>query len=1091
MKMGIMFFAGRQTDQTYDLLFRCARFADRSEFSAVWLPERHFTDFGGPYPSPVILLAALARETRNIHLRAGSVVAPLHDAVRIAEDWSVVDNISNGRVGIALAPGWNPVDFTIRPEAFLDRHQRTFRAVSEIRRLWRLDEISRPDGLNQSTVITIRPRPIQPQVPIWLSVGSNPEGFTMAGKSGSHLLTFLLDKDLVSLKKNLDLYWQGLRDGGHSKEEATVTLMLHTLVHDDGSTARALAREPFTNYLKSIAPMFQQRLRGRGISADLSSRETDEAVDAVAKEIMDNKALIGSPEECAPLLNALQEIGVNEIACLLDFGLDSTIIEDGLPALNRLRSQTAPANRIRARQQERALRPEDQLRGFPKPNVIDGADHLLGRRLWSRGNVAIGRVSVGMTEDDVIGVLKGKALKCCETVLQHETPSTTWRLLGMKSIEIQESAAPSPGSGAWVRVTSTPAPSDAPLPRELTCEVLTDAGTRVIHLQRISYAPDHRPQSGEAWTLNWTPLDPPIEIRDNDLPGSWQLISDSRLVLDAVQESLSNAVECIHACLGRVEKHAEDRLDLCDEQDVERLNLCGRESNGIILVLAGVDSNLTIPDVAEKVTIASLMLIRHLTARNRTSNPRLWLCTVGAQAAGQQARVLRTELSPIWGIGRTLRLEDPDVFGGLIDLDPTEPAEQWTQEISSAIRERLHQVAFRNRLAFIPTIEKAQSAFAPSATLKKEGSYLVVGGLGGFAFEVCRWIAQACVGRLVIVGRTPVNEDDADRDTATMRARLDELKKLNTPVEYHQADISSEEDVVSLVHKLSRPREPRLLGVIHAASVWKHNNDILVRTFPLTTLEGTERVLRPKVKGAWLLAEHIRPLELDFFAFFSSAASLLGSPGQGNYAAACAFLDAIANQLESRGSAAYSFAWGPISQAGFADTQEGARLHSRWAKIGMKPTAPSQAIKFFSRMISQPPTGNAILTFNPSFLSERVTLMSGLNGTSRTEPGPATQNGSPARRPPAIDGTMSVPKTEQYLCDLASRMLGSGSGDIAPDTTLESQGFDSLLAIELKTHVESDLGFSIPLAWLLERPSPKSLAVKIASALGNTGHDDD
>ena len=132
----------------YRLLIEGARFADANGFAAIWTPERHFHAFGGLYPNPAISSAMLAGMTRNVKVRAGSSVLPLHHPIRIAEDWALVDNLSNGRAGIAIASGWQPNDFVLRPEAFLDRKTAMIDGVDMLRRLWRGEPVAfpRPQG---------------------------------------------------------------------------------------------------------------------------------------------------------------------------------------------------------------------------------------------------------------------------------------------------------------------------------------------------------------------------------------------------------------------------------------------------------------------------------------------------------------------------------------------------------------------------------------------------------------------------------------------------------------------------------------------------------------------------------------------------------------------------------------------------------------------------------------------------------------------------------------------------------------------------------------------------------------------------------
>src|SRR5882757_8323166 len=124
MDFSLFYFANDSTapgTNRYQLLLDGARFADANDFAAVWTPERHFHSFGGLYPNPAVTGAAVAAVTERVGIRAGSVVAPLHHPARIAEEWSVVDNLSHGRVGISFASGWHAADFVFQPENYPDR----------------------------------------------------------------------------------------------------------------------------------------------------------------------------------------------------------------------------------------------------------------------------------------------------------------------------------------------------------------------------------------------------------------------------------------------------------------------------------------------------------------------------------------------------------------------------------------------------------------------------------------------------------------------------------------------------------------------------------------------------------------------------------------------------------------------------------------------------------------------------------------------------------------------------------------------------------------------------------------------------------
>src|SRR5947207_1781949 len=140
MDFGIMFFSSAQQAHERDLYYlvkEAARFADQHNFCCIWTPERHFHEFGGPFPNPSVLSAALAMITSRLQIRAGSVISPLHHPVRIAEEWSVADNLSGGRVAISFGSGWNIDDFVLAPAAYEKRQKTMYEQITTIQELWR------------------------------------------------------------------------------------------------------------------------------------------------------------------------------------------------------------------------------------------------------------------------------------------------------------------------------------------------------------------------------------------------------------------------------------------------------------------------------------------------------------------------------------------------------------------------------------------------------------------------------------------------------------------------------------------------------------------------------------------------------------------------------------------------------------------------------------------------------------------------------------------------------------------------------------------------------------------------------------------
>jgi len=355
MDFSLFYFANQAGDDgssdKYGLMLESAGWADRNGFSRLWVPERHFHSFGGLSPNPSVLAAALAASTRRIGICSGSVVLPLHDPIRVAEEWSVVDNISGGRVGLGLACGWVPNDFVIsglqdsfgaRKEIFSDK-------VERLRRLWRgePERLINPQG--EPIEVRTVPRPIQPELPIWITAAANPETFRQAGELGANLLTHLLGQTTHALAKKIQVYREAWRRAGHPAQ-GTLTLMLHTLVGEDSDEVHDLARGPMKKYLAGSLNLAAAHLE----SVPFLKNPGEVDLDAITPELEDQileasfekyfhmGSLLGSHEKCLDTVDELARIGVDEVACLIDFGVDADIVRSSLEHLNVVRVLANP-----------------------------------------------------------------------------------------------------------------------------------------------------------------------------------------------------------------------------------------------------------------------------------------------------------------------------------------------------------------------------------------------------------------------------------------------------------------------------------------------------------------------------------------------------------------------------------------------------------------------------------------------------------------------------------------------------------------------------------------------------------------------------
>lgn len=334
----------------YRLLLDAARFADRNGFNAVWTPERHFAAFGGLYPNPAVTSAALATITERVALRAGSCVVPLHHPIRIAEEWAVVDNLSNGRVGLSIAPGWATPDFALRPENHARAKQVMFEAAEQVQRLWRGEAVGFPGPQGEVAVRTL-PRPVQKELPLWVTTAGNPETFADAGRMGANVLTHLLGQNIDEVASKIAAYRRARAEAGHSGR-GTVTLMLHTFIGDSREQVEAIVRGPMKAYLRSAMalvkaaawhfPTFKRLSEAQGRTLDAffdeaSSEDMDALLEFAFQRYFGDSGLFGAPEEALAMVRRVADIDVDEIGCLIDFGVDTETVLAHLPQLDRLR----------------------------------------------------------------------------------------------------------------------------------------------------------------------------------------------------------------------------------------------------------------------------------------------------------------------------------------------------------------------------------------------------------------------------------------------------------------------------------------------------------------------------------------------------------------------------------------------------------------------------------------------------------------------------------------------------------------------------------------------------------------------------------
>jgi phthiocerol/phenolphthiocerol synthesis type-I polyketide synthase C len=345
-----------------------------------------------------------------------------------------------------------------------------------------------------------------------------------------------------------------------------------------------------------------------------------------------------------------------------------------------------------------------------------------------------------------------------------------------------------------------------------------------------------------------------------------------------------------------------------------------------------------------------------------------------------------------------------------------------------------------------------------------DATYLITGGLGGLGRAVAAWLVERGARNLVLVGRTS--------PSASAQQTLDALRKVGARVVVARGDVARADHIASVIESI-RVSMPPLRGVVHAAGVL---DDGIVAHLDQRRLRD---VMAPKVDGAWHLHALTRDLDVDFFVLFSSAAAVLGSPGQAHYAAANSFLDALAWHRRAEGRTALSINWGPFAGAGLVNrTEQMAHL----TRHGIEPMSVPDGVAALSRLLQDDATQATVLDID--WARWHSGLPQGVEQARNSEAGAERkQAGSLGDEVRRTDPAQRRQLLESYLREQAAVKLGLAPERLAVESPLNNLGVDSLIAMELRTQIERDLGVAIPVVELLDGPSVATLAGRLDGRL--------
>ncbi len=533
------------------------------------------------------------------------------------------------------------------------------------------------------------------------------------------------------------------------------------------------------------------------------------------------------------------------------------------------------------------------------------------------------------------------------------------------------------------------------------------------------------------------------------------------------------------------------------QQLVAALSATNQTAFSRLVHLWSLDSTFTETDSLEALEqeqtagcLSVMYLMQAFSQSGWSHMPRVWLVTRGAQAVDANCGPIAIEQAPIWGLGRVIgHQEFPGMWGGMVDLDHGSPgmqADLLFEELQNATGE--DQIAFRAGQRYIVRLVASTHLTPPlPPSFNPDGSYLITGGLGTLGLLVARWMATQGARRLILMGRTSLparstwRQLEEDHPQKRLIQAIRELEALGATIHLAAVDAADEEQLSTFLTEYEREGWPPIRGVVHTAGVVQ--DELLLRM----TTETFQRVLRPKLRGGWLLHRLLKDAPLDFFILFASTGSVIASPGQGNYAAANAFLDALAHHRRAQGLPALSIGWGPWS----VGMVEQLKLEQFYTRRGIELITPEVGMQVLARVLTQRPAHLTAITANwavaretsplgampPMFYQLLEQAEEGATDNASNDDGLLLQQlgeAQPAERQQLL---------ASHLQEIVARVLQLDASQFSSQESLTSLGLDSMMAIEVKHRVEASLKVDLSVLELLQEVTIVQLSKRMLAAL--------
>jgi len=551
-----------------------------------------------------------------------------------------------------------------------------------------------------------------------------------------------------------------------------------------------------------------------------------------------------------------------------------------------------------------------------------------------------------------------------------------------------------------------------------------------------------------------------LEISSNNNNKKWLIIGDHK----GIALSLSN--------LMKTNNLNHQLIETNDFTNINWTSLLTHSDQTEIVYLKAVDlvnnENSLYEDTLEG-CIHLTEIIKAISKNIQTKLPDLWIVTQGACSINEDNHELSLAQSSIIGLTNVLSLEFPECKIISLDLDysnKTDHAKVLFDEILNSDEE--DRIVWRNNKRYKARLKSYQLK-TQQFNYEPDKTYLITGGLGALGLTFAKWLISKGVKHLALIGRSHPSEE--------AEYMVKQMTKSNVQVSIYRADISNTTEVNHLFTQL-KAEMPPLGGIIHAAGSLK--DGFLLRQ----TREDFHKVMAPKVKGSWLLHQHTKDLNLDFFICFSSIASLIGSPGQSNYAAANSFMDALAHYRNNSGLSAVSINWGAWGEIGMASRLD-SKNQDQWNKKGVGHISIYEGLDIFPKLCSLSIPQIAVMPVEwDKYFHENKKLSNFYNEFKPKEK--ELHDKKTIHTLPLIKKLQNKSEDEvrliliNYIKSLVQKIIGlTTDEDIDKEMGLFDLGIDSLMAVELKNRIEESLGLSLQSTLIFNYPTIEDIAIYI------------